>query len=100
MKVFRIYKQTEKKNDYVSQFNDYRDNDEEEKIDHINKKLNKLPIHKELFKLDSNKTQVEFDANSLYPCAMWDENSVYPKIENGFAFKPDLNDVYVEASNN
>ena len=27
---------------------DYRDNDEEEKIDHINKKLNMLPIHEEL----------------------------------------------------
>ena len=31
---------------------------------------------------------------------MWDENSVYPKIETGFAFKPDINDVYVEAFNN
>ena len=31
---------------------------------------------------------------------MWDENSVYPKIETGFAFQPDMNDVYVEAFNN
>ena len=31
---------------------------------------------------------------------MWDENSVYPKTETGFAFKPDMNDVYVEALNN
>ena len=29
-----------------------------------------------------------------------DENSVYPKIETGFAFKPDMNDVHVEAFNN
>ena len=29
-----------------------------------------------------------FDATSLYTSAKWDENSVYPKIENGFAFKP------------
>ena len=28
-----------------SQFNDYRDNDEEERTEHINKELNKLPIH-------------------------------------------------------
>ena len=41
-----------------------------------------------------------FDATSLYPSAMYDEKSVYPKIENGFAFKPDMNDVYVKAFNN
>ena len=51
-------------------------------------------------KLDSNKTQKDYDATSLYPSAMWDEKSVYPKIETGFAFKPNVNDVYVEAFNN
>ena len=65
----------------------------------MNKKLNMLSIQKELSKLNSNKTQMDYDANSLYPSAMWDENSVYPKIETGFAFKPDMNDVYVEAFN-
>ena len=35
-----------------------------------------------------------------YRSAMWDEKSVYPKIETGFAFKPHMNDVYVEAFNN
>ena len=59
-----------------------------------------LPIHKKLSKLDSNKTEMDFDATSLYPSAMWDEKSVYPKIESGFAFKPHKNDVYVEAFNN
>ena len=59
-----------------------------------------LPIHKELSKLNSNKTQMDFDATSLYPSAMWDESSVYPKIETGFAFKPHMNDVCVEAFNN
>ena len=59
-----------------------------------------LPIHKELSKLDSNKTQMDYVATSLYPSAMWDEKAVYPKIETGFAFKPDMNDVYVEAFNN
>ena len=29
-----------------------------------------------------------------------DENSAYPKIETGFAFKPHMNDIYVEAFNN
>ena len=30
---------------------------------------------------------------------MWHEKSVYPKIESGVCFKPDMNDVYVEAFN-
>ena len=59
-----------------------------------------LPIHKDLSKLDSNKTQMGYDGISLYPSAIWDENSVYPKIETGFAFKPNMNDVYVDAFNN
>ena len=59
-----------------------------------------LPIHKELSKLDSNKTQLGYDGKSLYPSAMWDEDSVYPKTETGFAFAPYMNDVYVEAINN
>ena len=43
---------------------------------------------------------MDYDATSLlYPSAMWDEKAVYPKIETGFAFKPDTNDVYVEAIN-
>ena len=41
-----------------------------------------------------------FDASSLYPSAMWDENSVYPKVETGFAFKPHMKYVYVRAFNN
>ena len=40
-----------------------------------------------------------FDATSLYPSATSDKNSVFPKIESGFAFKPDMKDVYVEALN-
>ena len=59
-----------------------------------------LPIHKELSKIDSNRTQMGYDGNSLYPSAMWDEKSVYPKIETGFAFTPNMNDVYVDAFNN
>ena len=43
---------------------------------------------------------MDFDATSLYPSAMWDENSVYPKIEPGFAFKNHMNKTYVDAFNN
>ena len=59
-----------------------------------------LTFHKVLSKLNSNKTQMDYDADNLYSSAMWHENSVYPKIETGFAFKPDMNIVYVEAFNN
>ena len=59
-----------------------------------------LPIHEKLSKLNSNKTQMDYGATSLYPSAMWDENSVFPKKESGFDFKPHMNSVYVEAFNN
>ena len=56
--------------EYDSQFNDYRDNDEEKGTEHINKELNKLPIHKKLQKLNLNDVMMDFDATSLYPSAM------------------------------
>ena len=84
-----------------SQFEDYRDNDEEERIEHINKQLNKLPIHKKLQKLYLNDdVMMDSDATSLYPSAMWDENSVYPRVKTGLAFIPHMDNVYVEAFNN
>ena len=86
--------------EFDSNFDDYRDNDQKEKEKNVNSTLNMLPFHKELSKLDSNKTQMVFDATSLYPSAMWDKNSVYPKIETGFAFKPRMNKTFVEAFNN
>ena len=43
---------------------------------------------------------MDFDATSIYPSAIWDENSVYPKRETGYAFKPHMNDVFVNEFNN
>ena len=40
---------------------------------------------------------MDFDANSVYPSAMWDENSVFPEIKIYLTFKPHMNDGYVEA---
>ena len=37
-----------------------------------------------------------FDAVSLYPSAMWDKKSIYPRIETGFNFATDMNDDLVE----
>ena len=101
-KYFELLNKHEKQytKEFDSNYDDYRVIDQKEKIDFTNKKLNMLPIQKELSKLISNKTQTDFDATSLYPSAMWDENSVYQKIENGFAYKPHMNDFYVEAFNN
>ena len=42
----------------------------------------------------------DFDAVSLYPSAMWDENSIYPKIESGYSFTNDMNDDLVQKFNN
>ena len=70
------------------------------KTDFINKKLNMLAIHGQLSKLDLTKIQMDFDATSLCPSAMWHINSRYPKIETGFVFKPHMIDFYVEAFNN
>ena len=86
--------------EYDSKFKEYRDNDEEERTKHFNKELNKLPIHKKLQKLNLDDVMMDFDATSLYPSAMWDENSVYLKIETGLTFKPDMKNVYVEALKN
>ena len=47
-----------------------------------------LSVHERLSKLDSNKTQMEYDATSSYPSAMWDEESVYPKVETEVVFEP------------
>ena len=101
-KYFKILNKYEKQygKEFDSRYDDYRDINEKEKTDYMNKKLKMLPIHQELSKLDLNQTQMDFDATSLYPSAMWNKNSVYPKIETGFAFKPYMNDVYVEAFNN
>ena len=40
---------------------------------------------------------MDFDATSLYPSAMWDEKSVYPKLQTGLAFRPHMIKTYVNA---
>ena len=70
------------------------------KTEYINKKLYMLLSHNQLSKLEFKKTQMDYDATSLYRSAKWDEKSVYPKIEFGFAFKPHMKDVSVETFNN
>ena len=77
-------------NEYHSQFDDYRDANQEKRTNYINKKLSKLTTHEKLEKLNLNDVMMDFVPTSLYHSAVRDENAVYPKIETGFAFKPDM----------
>ena len=66
----------------------------------LTKNLTNYQYIKKIQKLNLNDVLTDFDATSLYPSAMWDEKSVYPKIQNGFAFKPHMKKTYVKAFNN
>ena len=67
--------------------------------EYINKKLGELPIHKFLQHLSLIDFLWNFDANSLYPSAMSDPQSIYPRIERGYAYAPDMNDELVKKFN-
>ena len=90
-KYYDIYEK-----EYESQFNDYRDEDEDEKEKYINEKLGNLRVHKLLKQIELFHLLWDFDAVSLYPSAMWDEKSIYPKIETGYAYTPNMNNELVE----
>ena len=77
-----------------SKYDDYGHTKQIEKV-FFNNKLNILLIHEWLSKLDLNKTQMDYDAISLYLSAMWDENSVFPRIESGYRSEPHMNDILV-----
>ena len=62
-------------------------------MNHVNNKVNETSIHNKLQQINLNGNGTKYDATSLYPPAIWDEKSVYPKIETGFAFKLYMNDV-------
>ena len=94
-KCYDIYKK-----EYENQFNDYREEDEDDKIKYINEKLGNLRIHKLLKQIELIHLLWDFDAVSLYPSAMWDENSIYPRIETGYAYTRDMNDELVEKFKN
>ena len=86
--------------EYEDQFNDYRNENIEEKEKYIKEKLNDLPFHQLIKLLKINELLWDFDCVSLYPSTMWDINSIYPKIETGYAFEKHLKDELVEKFNN
>ena len=67
---------------------------------YINKKLGELPIHQLLQRLSLSDFLWSYDADSLYPSAMSDPKSSYPRIETGYAFTPEKNDEIVKKFNN
>ena len=77
--------------EYENQYNDYRNEDEEEKEKYINEKTSQLPIRQLLKQKKLDELLWDFDAVSLYPSAMWDENSIYLRIETRCAFTPNMN---------
>ena len=38
----------------------------------------------------------DFDNDSLYPSAMWEEKSICPRNETGYTYTKDMNDELVE----
>ena len=86
--------------EYESQFNDYRDENVEEKEKYINEKLSELRLHKIIKRIELIHLLWDFDSVSLYPSAMWDEKSIYPRIETGYAYTRDMNNSLVEMFNN
>ena len=101
-KYFELLNKHEKlyPKEFDSKYDDYRDINQKEKTDYINKNLTCYQFMNSCQNWDLNKTQMDFDATSLYPSAMWDKNSMYPKIETGYAFQPHMNDVFVNEFNN
>ena len=75
--------------DYENQFNDYRDENVEKREKYINEKLSSLRLHKIIRRKELIHLLWDFDAVSLYPSAMWDENSIYPRIETRYGFTRD-----------
>ena len=71
----------------------------EEKEKYINEKLSKLSIDQIKKQLKLDELLWDYDANSLYPSAMWDLNSNYPRIETSFAYTTDMNEELVEKFN-
>ena len=86
--------------EYESQFDDYRLENEDDKEKYINEKLSNLKIHKLLKQIEIIDLLWDFDATSLYPSAMWDVKSIYPRIETGYAYTLDMNNELVEKFNN
>ena len=87
------------KKEYESKFDDHSEIDQDGMDNHKDKKLGELPIHKLLQELGLKDLLWDFDAVSSSPSAMSDPESIYPRIETGYVFTPDMNGELVEKIN-
>ena len=94
-KHFKIFEK-----EYENRFNDYRNENVEDKEKYINEKLSNLRLHKIIKRIELIHLLWDFDAVNLYPSAMWDPKYTYPKIETGYAFEKHMNNELVEKFNN
>ena len=94
-KHFKIFEK-----EYEDQFIVYRHENVEYKEKHINEKLSNLKLHKTIKRKELIHLLWDFDAVSLYPSAMWDPKSIYPKMETGYAHDKHMNNELVETINN
>ena len=81
-----------------SECQNYREKDVKERGSYINEKLSQLPIRQILKQIKLDEILWDFDAVSLYPSAMLDEKSVYPRNETGNASTKEMNKELVKKS--
>ena len=93
-KHFKIFEK-----EYKSKFDNYKNEDKDEKEKLINEKLSNLRLHKLIQQIKLIELLWDFVAVSLYPSAMWYENGVYARIETGYIFTTDMNEELVEKCN-
>ena len=94
-KRLKIYKK-----EYESKSIDYKNGNVDEKEKYINGKLSQPTLHQLLKQIKLDEKLWGVDAASLYPSARWDENSIYPRIETGYAFTKVMNNKLVKTFNN
>ena len=90
MKTSKVVKKNMK-----TKYNDYRDEDIEEKEKFINEKLSELPIHQLVKQTILNELLCDFKVVSLYPSGMWEEKSINFRIETGYVYTRDMIDELV-----
>ena len=71
----------------------------EEKEKFIHEKLSQLRIHQLIKQLGLYDLLWSYDGNSLYPSGMWDEKTIYPRNETGYAYTGNMNDELVKKFN-
>ena len=84
--------------EYNSQFENYRDIVQEDRMISIIDKLSELERSVKLQTSNLKSVMMNNVGNILYQSGMWDDKSVYVKIEIGYAFEPQRKDSFLRHS--